>query len=177
MTCIAALVDNDTIWMGGDSAGVAGFELCIRSDQKVFKVEKFLFGFTSSFRMGQLLRYSFTPPKRHPDKDLMAYMVTDFVDAIRKCFKDGGFANKNNEVETGGIFLVGHSGRLFCIEADYQVGESSDLYFAVGCGESYAKGSLFSTKQLIASERIRIALESAEHHSAGVRGPFTILSL
>lgn len=177
MTCIAGLVDNGKVWIGGDSAGVTGFDVCIRSDSKVFKVGDFIFGFTTSFRMGQLLRFSFTPPKRHSDKDIMAYMVTDFIDGIRKCFKDGGFANKSNDVETGGTFLVGHEGRLFCIESDYQVGEPSDYYHAVGCGESYAKGSFYSTKQLSASKRIELALKSAEHHSAGVRGPFTILSI
>ena len=38
MTCIAGLVDsNGDIYIGGDSAGVAGYDLTIRADEKVFK--------------------------------------------------------------------------------------------------------------------------------------------
>lgn len=36
MTCIAAITDGKTVWVGGDSAGVAGSSLEIRADEKVF---------------------------------------------------------------------------------------------------------------------------------------------
>src|SRR5690606_9234922 len=99
MTCIAGLRTNDgRVYIGGDSAGVAGLSLQVRADQKVFVNGGFLFGFTSSFRMGQVLRHSFTPPNRHPDKDVMAFMVTEFVDAVRNAFKSAGVATKSNEV-------------------------------------------------------------------------------
>jgi ATP-dependent protease HslVU (ClpYQ) peptidase subunit len=90
--------------------------------------------------------------------------------------KKGGFAKKESEVETGGVFLVGYAGRLFKIEGDYQVAETSDGYFACGCGESYALGALYATKKLKPRDRIRIALQAAESHSSGVRAPFHIES-
>jgi len=37
MTAICAVVHDDKVWMGGDSAGVAGYSLIPRSDPKVFK--------------------------------------------------------------------------------------------------------------------------------------------
>jgi len=177
MTCIVGLVADGRVHIGGDSAGVAGLDLRLRADLKVFKNDGFLFGFTSSFRMGQLLRYSLQIPKRHPDKDLMAYMATDFVDAVRNCLKNGGFATKSSEAEAGGTFLVGHAGRLFLIAGDYQVGESRGAYEACGCGESYACGALFANTALAPMDRVRQALAAAEAHSAGVRGPFHIESI
>lgn len=176
MTCIVGLVDNGKIYMGGDSAGCAGWNLSIRADQKVFKNNDFIMGFADSFRMGQLLRYSFTPPPYYEEFDLYKYMVTDFVDTARKCFKNGGFAEKDKEVESGGHFLVGFKGRLFRIESDYQVGENQLPFAACGCGQSSALGSLFSTHGIIAPprDRIRIALEAAERLNAGVRQPFHI---
>lgn len=124
MTCIIGLIDNGKIYMGADSAGVAGLNMCVQADKKVFRINDFLIGFTTSFRMGQLLHYDFEPPRRYPNTDLYKYMVTDFVNEIRSCLKRGGFASKENEVERGGMFLVGHAGRLFKIEGGYNVLEN-----------------------------------------------------
>jgi ATP-dependent protease HslVU (ClpYQ) peptidase subunit len=176
MTCIVGLVSDGKIYMGGDSAGVSGWDLILRADGKVFKNGEFIMGFTTSFRMGQLLQYGFAPPARIEGVEIHRFMVTTFVDSIRTCLKAGGFAKKENEIESGGQFLVGYQGHLFEIDQDYQVGESADGFAAVGCGSGYALGSLFSTKGKTAPIRLRMALEAAEHMSAGVRGPFTILN-
>jgi len=177
MTCIVGLVGKKGIYIGGDSAGVAGYSLQVRADQKVFTNAGFIFGFTSSFRMGQVLRYGFQPPHLHPDVDLHEYMVTAFVDAVRNRFKTAGFMSVNNLNESGGSFLVGHKGRLFAIHGDFQVGEAVEGYDAVGCGESIAKGALFAMSKSGAKDEHKIvatALEAAEGYSAGVRGPFRI---
>lgn len=57
MTCIIGLIKNKKVYIGGDSAGVDGLNITIRKDSKVFKINKFIIGYTSSFRMGQLLRF------------------------------------------------------------------------------------------------------------------------
>jgi hypothetical protein len=183
LTCIVGLLDGDNIYIGGDSAEVGGCQLNVRADQKVFRNGPFLMGFTSSFRMGQLLRYKFNPPE-HPyiagmDKkiDTYKYMVTYFVDAVRQCLKDGGFATKKDEEESGGNFLVGYDSRLFEIEGDYQVAEQVAKYNAVGCGSQIALGSLYSTGGQPPEDRVRLALEAAERFSSGVRGPFVIKKL
>lgn len=174
MTCIVGLVEGSTVWMGGDSAGVAGLDISLRADSKVFRNGDFLIGFTSSFRMGQLLRFRLRPPARRPDQDLFHYMVCDFVESVRVCLKEGGFAHRSNDVETGGFFLVATEGRLFSIQDDYQVSEFSRGFHAIGCGAHYALGSLYTTRDLPAEQRVRRALETAEHFSGGVRAPFTI---
>lgn len=174
MTCIVGLVDQGNVWMGGDSAGVAGLDISLRADPKVFRNGAFLVGFTSSFRMGQLLRFRLAPPPRRPDQDLFRYMVCDFVEAVRLCLKDGGFAHRSNDVETGGFFLVATEGRLFSIQDDYQVSEFNRGFHAIGCGSAYALGSLHTTRDLPGEVRVRKALETAEHFSGGVRAPFLI---
>ena len=178
MTCIVGLVENGTVYMGGDSAGVAGFDLTVRADEKVFRNGDYLMGFTSSFRMGQLLRYAFEPPEIKDGEEINKFMATRFVDAVRQCLKDGGYARKKDEEEIGGTFLVGYKGWLFKIQDDYQVAVSFFRFDVVGCGESYAKGALFAMNQEYPPEQqVRLALEAAEQFSAGVRRPFTILSL
>ncbi len=178
MTAIVGLIDDGKIYMGADSAGVNGWlQHTSRADQKVFERKKFLFGFTSSFRMGQLLQYKMGIPLHDPEKEVFAYMVEDFVEAVRSCLKTGGYARKDNEEESGGTFLVGYRSRLFRIDGDYQVGESIIGYDACGCGEQPALGSLHSTagiESLKPKQRIQMALEAAQEFSAGVREPFHI---
>lgn len=166
--------------MGADSAASTSSYIALRPDPKVFINGSFVIGYTTSFRMGQLLKYAFqapTPPA-NPD-ELMKFMATDFVDAIRSCFKEGGWGEIEKNRETGGNFLVGVSGRLFEIEGDFQVTEESQGYAAVGSGALVALGSLYATGYLAQStrKRVELALEAAEFFTPSVRGPFHILIL
>lgn len=171
MTCIVGLVDKGNVYIGGDSAGVAGLSVTIRADEKVFSNGPFIMGFTTSFRMGQLLRYKFDPPKQTQSQDDMSYMVTSFIDAARKCFTDNSFGEKGK----GGSFLVGYHGRLYTIDSDFQVGITRDQYDAVGCGSDLALGSLHTTQGKKPEARIVASLEAAAHFNAGVAPPFLIL--
>ena len=177
MTCIAAAVDAREIVIGGDSAGTTNsWSQTLRADHKVFVSGEFAFGFTSSFRMGQLLRYSFAPPKHDPDVSLDRYMATSFINAVRACLKDGGCATSEKGEEFGGSFIVGHAGRIFEIGTDYQVGESLDPFCSVGSGGDLALGAMFATKGS-ARRKVEKALAAAAHLNAGVRGPFNYVRL
>lgn len=174
MTCIVGLEHKGKVYIGGDSAGVAGLDLTVRGDKKVFRNGEFIMGFTSSFRMGQLIGYSLNAPKPREGTALFAYMVTDFVDAVRACFKNGGYAEKQNESEKGGFFLVGVRGRLFKIQCDYQVSEYPCGYAALGCGDQIALGAMHQSVGKPPKDRILGALSAAEQFSAGVRAPFHV---
>ncbi|MGI5337701.1 hypothetical protein ACQEVS_10030 [Streptomyces sp. CA-181903] len=175
MTVIVGLVHEDQVHIGGDSAGVSKYSLsiAIRKDSKVFRNGRYAMGFTTSFRMGQLLHHAFKAPR--PKGDLERFMATKFVDKVRACLKDGGWARKDSEQEWAGTFLVGVYGRLFVIGGDYQVGEPADGYAAVGCGSDLALGALHATAPVGLSprERLDAALAAATHHSAGVCGPYS----
>lgn len=153
--------------------------LTVRADEKVFLNSGMLFGFTSSFRMGQILRYGFTIPKFYHGDDVYEYMVTRFVDSVRDRFRTAGWLSTCSGQESAGTFLVGFKGRLFRIDSDFQVGESLSGYDSVGCGQDIALGCLYAMKK--ASEfknpenAILLSLEAAEVHSAGVRKPFHVL--
>jgi ATP-dependent protease HslVU (ClpYQ) peptidase subunit len=174
VTCIVGIQNNGEVYIGGDSAGVAGMDISVRSDEKVFRTGPFIMGFTTSFRMGQLLRYAFEPPEP-PERDLDRFMVTTFMDAVRDCMRDGGYMRISESQEEGGTFLVGVHGTLYAVHGDFQIGRTRDGYDSVGCGDSYALGSLYATKGADAKIRVRTALQAAAHHSAGVSAPFTIL--
>lgn len=176
MTCIVGLIDGGDVYLGGDSAvSFNGNEITVMKQPKVFRNGSFLIGSTGSLRILQLLCYSFTPPRRPFAKDLERYMATDFLDALRRCFRDAGFARKVSDEESYyGRILVGYGGRLFHIGPAYGLHESQCPYDAVGSGGEFAKGALYATRSLPPRERVTLALEAAALHAEGVRPPFTI---
>lgn len=179
MTCVVALREQGVIYMGCDSAGVGGYTRVNRLDPKIYRVgDQMLIGFTTSFRMGQLLGYSLTLPKHHVDVPVEAWMATDFVNAVRECLKKGGWAEKEKDQERGGTFLVAYKGRIFEIQSDYQVGERGEPFSAVGCGEDLALGALFAMDVKIPPRfKVELALKAAAAFSAGVYPPFRVEEL
>lgn len=183
MTCIVGLVEKDTVYIGGDSAGIDDtYGISVRADEKVFRRGDFVFGFAGSFRMGQLLRYSLVVPRWNGRGTLMRFMVNDFVGAVREMFKREGFARVDHNVESAddGVFLVGGYGCLWCVYGDYQVADVVSGYNAIGCGESYALGAIAVLNilgHLSPKQRIRGAMNAAAMHSAGVCGPFKVVSV
>ena len=178
MTCIVAMLNKGTIHMGADSAGVSPNSVTIRKDTKIFKVEKkMLIGYTSSFRMGQLLRYKLKLPK-HPKKmSNHEYLATLFVDAVRKLFKDNGFAKISDNEESSGTFLIGYRNELFSMDADYQIAQPVEKYLACGSGEDYARGALHvlkDNKYLSEDSKLEAALSAAAELGTGVRPPFNL---
>jgi len=182
MTCIVGFVEKKTkkVIIGADSIGISNYyNKVVRKDSKVFFVDSFLIGCTGSFRMAQLLRFSLKIPPIST-KDSYEFMCTDFIDAVRECFKTGGFIQKYpNGDEKGEPFLVGYKGRLFSVNEDFQVGENLNGLDAIGAGFAYALGSLHSTKNtsLSAKERVKLALEASEEYCSGVSKPFNILEI
>ena len=80
-TCIVAYNDrkNKILYIGGDSAGVGDLSVRIRKDPKIFEKSGMLFGYTSSFRMGQLLQYKLVIPGGKIENAILA----DFYDLNR----------------------------------------------------------------------------------------------
>ena len=175
MTCIVGLRHGNKVYLGGDSAGITGWDLMIRKDPKIFISGDYAIGFTTSFRLGQLLQFRLKLPEPpRTQSRLYPFMVNEFVEAARECLKAGGVATKEKEAEQGGTFIVGVRGRLFTVESDYQVIEPAVPFAAVGSGAPYALGSLATSKGSPLA-RVRQALAVAERFSAGVRGPFRVL--
>jgi ATP-dependent protease HslVU (ClpYQ) peptidase subunit len=178
MTAIVGITDGTTVVIAGDSAGVGGDVTQPRLDAKVFTNGPYVIGFTTSFRMGQILRYAFKAPIPPDGEDgLHAFLCTSFINSVREGLKEGGWARKSDDQEEGGSFLVGVRGRLFEIGPDYQVGELVDGYTAVGCGADIALGALHATDNagMSLEARALAALGAAAHFSTSVRAPFTVV--
>lgn len=196
MTCIVGLEHGGKVYIGGDSAGVNGWSLTVRADSKVFTRQlvsslggrpgEMVVGFTSSFRMGQIVQHVLDIPCVPEARNwgsvdqAEAWMVKKFIPELRRCFEAEGYQKKDNDRASGGTFLVGIAGHLFSVENDYQVGRAVCGYHAVGCGDDLAIGALHvlraSENPLGPTAQAQVALQTAEEHNAGVRGPFKVLA-
>lgn len=177
MTCIVGLKTKDRVYIGGDSASVSGWTRRETAHPKVFRKGPFLIGYTTSFRMGQLLEHQLQIPKQGASQADMTYMVNVFVESVRALLKERGFAKVEANSESGGQFLVGYRGHLYGIESDFQVGELTDGYDSVGSGSDYALGAMAALPSLAPPRRIRRALEIASHFSMSVCGPYHVKSI
>ncbi len=179
MTCIVGLVQNNRVYIGGDSAGIDDDNTYdIRSTPKVFKRGEFIYGCTNSFRMSDILRHSFKEP---PIKgDVLRYMATTYIDKLFKTFEKAHYklTETGEDANNGPVYLVGVRGRLFCIYGDWQVSELDRPYESIGCGGPFALGAMQVLVQTnkTPEEKIHDALKAASTFST-IYEPFNILSV
>lgn len=179
MTCIVGIVEDGVVYMGGDSATTSGWDKSTTIMPKVFSKGGMLIGGTGTIRLLQLLQYALVIPERPEGMSLEHYFVTLFVDSVRDCFKNAGLAEKEGDREKYyGSFLVGHEGRLVKFDSGYGLLITDLPYMAIGSGEDYARGSLFTSDGLMFSpeRRIEIALDAASRFAVGVGAPYHILN-
>lgn len=139
MTCIIGIVDeNGNVHMASDSCASNGWDYHLIKEPKVFKLENetesMIFGYTSSFRFGQLIKFHVTlPDKKRKDSDL-GYIVNRVIPVIRAALKNGGYTAIVNSEEKGGVCLIGYNGKLYTMQSDFSIIESCMRFDACGCG-------------------------------------------
>ena len=177
MTCIVGIVTDGGVWMGADSAAVsddASHGRAVRH-AKLFRNKDFVIGYTTSFRMGQLLENKMRPITHDKELTDYQYITSVFCEDVRELFKVSGYGKVENNVEAGGNFLVAYRGVLYEIQDDYSALVFSDGTDAIGTGEDYALGSLLSSKGKPPAVRVKMALQAAAYFCPSVMPPFKIL--
>lgn len=184
MTCIVAVTDGRRVVMGGDSAGVTGIgldcELYSLANAKVFRTGPYAIGFTTAYRIGQILRYHVTwpePPTR--PEAFEGFLVTEVVPEVRRALETGGAMRTENGQTRGGHFLLAWGGQLFGILEDFCVVRPHLPYAAIGAGKQAAYGALeilADQPALSLENRVQRALEVAQTYNPWVRAPFCLVS-
>lgn len=173
MTCIIGLKHKGQVYMIGDSA--AGYERTTQT-RKVFTSGKLVIGYTTSFRMGQILQFDENMPDPKPDQN-DKYIATDFIPHVRAILKANGFLKVENLVEEGGQFLVGVLGDLYIVHSDFSFHQYAEPFLAIGCGREYALGAMSILCRNGATKpkgMLRKAIKVAASFDGGVRAPFYI---
>jgi ATP-dependent protease HslVU (ClpYQ) peptidase subunit len=180
MTIIVGYKDkkNKKVIIGGDTNATGGWHTSRRLDGKTFTVHGISYGFTSSYRMGQIIKYHMPELlSTIRKKDPFNYVVSVLVPEYRRLLKAHGYNGEyDSHNDVSGRFIIAIDGNLFAIDNDFQVIEPRDDYFAVGCGSEYALGSLYQTstdKDTSIKDKVIKALDCACYFSAGCGGEYT----
>ena len=180
MTCIVGFVENEDIYIGADSIAVDDVSYRVMRTPKVFIRDDMIFGYASSFRMGQILKNSFDIPKKPYNMDDEKYLQSLFIDSLIKCYEEKNYSTIDNNASTGGNFLLGYHKKLYQIQDDFAILDSNTYYDSIGVGAGYAIGALCAIEKLRADmnveNKIKIALEIASQFSLSCK-PFHILKL
>lgn len=180
MTCIAGIIDKKGVGhLASDSLGSNGHTKSIYKNQKIFQKGEMLIGYTSSYRMGQLLEHSLTMPERKVGQTTENYMYNDFVDCVRKLFKDNGYLKIDSNVEKIGTFIIIYDGRIFKMQDDLSLLENSEDFDTCGSGEDFAQATistLLKYTDLDSKKILEEAINTAAKYVATVGGKVQYIS-
>lgn len=179
MTCIIGVEEDGIVYIAADSMSSDGYSSQAVLQPKVFLAQdKFLIGYTTSFRMGQLLEFSLAVRPKYEDEDDLKYMVTGFAETARRLFKDHGYAKTDgNGEEFGGVFLVGYNGHLYRVDIDFHVMRYTTRIAACGAGEDFALAAMLAMVKKPVKKRLRRSLEIVSELSVFVIPPFKVMKL
>lgn len=136
MTCIVGIEHNGHVFMGGDIQGTGSNNKVIHTQPKVFNKKGVLFGYTTSYRFGQILEHALSDPCiPEDDGDIYRWLITTVVPEIIAVLKSAEYVG-------GGNCLIGVKGQLWELQNDFSVLRSTLGYAAVGSGYEYALGSV-----------------------------------
>jgi len=176
VTVIVAVPHNGRVYMGADSRATQGWSIIELAEPKLWKQGGLLLGFTGAIREQQILQFCTAIPARSDDVDVLHWLCSDFVGAVRAARQSAGYDVKcpSPACDAGPSLAIGVEGRLFEVFADYSIAERLAAT-AIGSGGVEAKASLHTTAgmRMAVRKRIDLALATACALDAGCSPPFT----
>ncbi|UZV41304.1 putative nucleophile aminohydrolase [Vibrio phage vB_VpaM_R16F] len=178
MTCITGMVRNGHVYMAGDLMGSNGFTGKVYPDSKVFVNGDFIIGYTSSFRMGQILEWNWNQPLRQEGISDREYMQLNVVESLRETFAAFGYGVKDGLEDIGGNFLIGYKDKLYEMQNNFSLLSIED-FAAVGSGSYHAEAILhvlYENEEIHPFEIMETAIGTAAHFTQSVSRECTVFS-
>lgn len=178
MTCIVGIEVNGKVLMGSDGCASTSYNKFEYDEPKLFIKNNILFGYTTSFRFADIIKYHVNIPAHESGVSDKEYLIGSLVTEIRNKLKDHGFTSISNNKESGGTALIGYKDKLYVLQDDFSIVRYNGGYNSCGCGIYFALGSLHTTKTMYnisPEDRVKLALEASSAHAVGVSTPFHIM--
>lgn len=146
MTCIVSFkTESGSVVIAGDYMASDGHHFTKVKSPKVFaKAANCFVGYTSSFRMGQILQNCWSLPPKMEGQDTESYVYLDIVESLRATFNSYGYGSKAGIEDIAGNFILIYEDRIFEIQSNYSVLEIDSDIVAIGSGRDAALGALHS---------------------------------
>jgi ATP-dependent protease HslVU (ClpYQ) peptidase subunit len=165
MTVIVGLEFNGKVLIAGDIQGTGGNNKVIHTQPKVFNKNGIIFGYTTSYRFGQIIEHGLQNPIV-PDNlsEIYKWLITVLIPSIKSSLSTANY-------EEGGNCLIGVRGQLWQLQSDFSVLRSVKGYDAIGAGSEYALGSVFTQLSLLHPKSLENA-KALLSHAVEVAGIF-----
>lgn len=175
MSLVVAIKHEKSIIIGSDSLAVNNDgEIRIRPHGKFFKHGKYLIGYVGYGRDAQLLEYGWEPPKDIRD---LPFAMRDRLGKNGRVISAAG----EDSIEVmASNFLICHKGKIYELNVDFELIVLSRNYSAIGSGNQFALGSLYTTafaKNISTVERLTLALKAGSENSVYVGDEFYFESI
>lgn len=168
MTCIVGIIQDNTVYVGGDRSASDGDSIISIKNPKVEERNGWVYGYAGTIGIGQL--FSFIPLPAEVDNEYH-YIRLTIVEELKKAMDS--FTNPPTEHDT--TWLIGKNGRLFELSSsDWGVVEVEET--SIGSGSQYALGSLYTSIDKTPIDRISLALGASIIYSPMCKGPIDIVS-
>lgn len=144
MTCITAIetLDGNAI-IAGDFCGSNGFTRGNVTSPKIFRHSGMLFGYTSSFRFGQIIEHVLDDNTLYPPSDptkTYEWLVRIFIPKLQEVLK--------KEDNKGGNAICIVNAQVWEIQSDFSVLRSETGMNAIGSGEYHATAAILASMLL-----------------------------
>lgn len=159
MTCIVGLECLDGAVIAGDYCGSDGFTYQTVVPSKVFKHSQMLYGYTSTFRFGQIIEHILDDNTLYPPTEpeqTYRWLVKTFVPKIRQVFK-----NEDYSIERGCNAVLVVNGQVWELQNDLSVLRNDAGLVVVGSGVYHAQSSIL-TQLLIHHRNTKPTMDEAE---------------
>ena len=179
MTAIVGFTKDNTVYLAGDTLGSNSNLKSEYTESKVFKNGSFIFGYTDTFRFGEILEYNFVPPEHTKGVSDKAFLVKDFIPKLRNVLEECKYVKAEDKAGNG-TFLMGYRGKLYKVQSDWSILEPTCGYTAVGSGDEICIGAISALKDIeefTPKEKVIKAIEIASKHNPYVGGKITVKSL
>lgn len=179
MTCIVGIETTDgNVIIASDSLGSNEQSKATFRNSKVFKHSGMIFGYTTSFRFGQIIEVlldngTLSPPAL--TESVYKFLIKTFIPVLKKTLEEQG-------AEPGDL-LIGVNSELWEIYSDYSALRTESGYSSIGSGSFFALGCLFSSlnsgtvSTQNAKEIIELSIQAASNFSPSCGGSCNIVYL
>lgn len=135
MTCIVAMECQDgNAIIAGDYCASNGFTYYAVEQPKIFRHSGMIFGYTSTFRFGQIIEHSLDDNRLYPPEDASKtyeWLVRVFIPKLKTTLS-------KEDYSSGGNAIVVVNGQVWEIQNDFSVIRNSAGIASVGSGVYHA---------------------------------------
>lgn len=137
MTTIIGIEGKNWTVMAADSQITdENFKSVSKQTPKIIKFKDILIGLRGDARPGDIIAYSWHPPKI--SGDINKWVVSKMIPSMIKCFEKAGYDWKNENADYN--FLISVKGSIFDIGPDLSISKSDLNIYGVGSGKDFAIG-------------------------------------